>query len=94
VDVRNEYPDASDADRAEVVEGQVQMLADRGLVLKQWKLEDIGADPARCGRAGSPTWVRRIQAVVLAAQEPKRVEPTDEGVSALIHELIEDHTIG
>ena len=92
--VRREYPDAGDAERAEVVDGEVKALSGRGLILKQWKLEDMDAEADRCGREGSPTMVRRIQAVVLTAQEPKRIEPTDEGISSLIHELIEDHTLG
>jgi hypothetical protein len=38
--------------------------------------------------------VHRVQSIVLTASGFKRFEPTTEGVTALIHELIEDHTIG
>ena len=54
----------------------------------------IGCEDDRCGFAGSPTSVNKIQSVVLAGGEFKAVEPTDEGVNALVAELIADHTIG
>lgn len=44
--------------------------------------------------AGSPTKVKAIQSVVLAGGEAKKIEPTTEGINALIHELIADHTLG
>ncbi|MCP4451535.1 MAG: electron transfer flavoprotein beta subunit/FixA family protein, partial [Planctomycetes bacterium] len=43
--------------------------------------------------SGSPTKVNRIQSVVLAAKEIREVEPTEQGVTELIHELIQDNTI-
>lgn len=56
--------------------------------------DDIGCDAARCGFAGSPTSVNKIQSVVLAGGAFQSVEPTDEGVQGLVSELIKDHTIG
>ena len=55
---------------------------------------DIGAEAERCGFAGSPTSVNKIQSVVLAGGAYKEVAPTDEGVNGLVTELIADHTIG
>jgi electron transfer flavoprotein beta subunit len=69
-------------------------LEARGLLLRQWTLDDIGADLAWCGRDGSPTKVKRIQSVVLKGSGFKRVEPAADAVAAMVHELIEDHTIG
>ena len=54
----------------------------------------IGCEEARCGFAGSPTSVNKIESVVLAGGEFKAVEPTDEGITNLVKELINDHTIG
>lgn len=54
----------------------------------------IGCEDNRCGFAGSPTSVNKIQSVVLAGGEYKAVEPTDEGINHLVAELIADHTIG
>jgi electron transfer flavoprotein beta subunit len=71
-----------------------QALKDKGLLLEQWNLDDVQADLQWCGVSGSPTKVHRIQSVVLTSNEYKKVEPTDEGIRGLVHELIEDHTIG
>ncbi len=65
-----------------------------GLLIKQWDLDYLSADLNWCGRDGSPTKVHRIQSVVLAAKESKEIEPTSESISQMVHELIEDHTIG
>ena len=44
--------------------------------------------------SGSPTKVHRIQSVVLAGGGYKEIEPTEDGLAAMVRELIEDHTIG
>ena len=54
----------------------------------------IGCEADRCGFAGSPTGVNKIESVVLAGGEFKDVPATDEGISGLVSELIADHTIG
>jgi len=69
-------------------------LSEKGLLIKQWDLDDLDADLAWCGRDGSPTKVHRIMSVVLDAKESKAVDPTQAGVDAMVHELIEEHTIG
>ena len=69
-------------------------LQTKGLLIEQWNLDDLAADLNWCGRDGSPTKVNRIQSVVLTAGEQKNVEPNDDGIREMVHELIEDHTIG
>ena len=69
-------------------------IADRGLVIQEWSAADVEADPKRCGKAGSPTNVKQIMSVVLTAGDFKKIEPTEAGVSDLVRELIEDHTLG
>ena len=71
----------------------MQELKEKGLLIKQWDLDFVGADLNWCGRSGSPTKVHRIQSVVLAAKESKNIEPNDQGISDMIHELIEDKII-
>ena len=68
-------------------------LEQKGVLIKQWNLDFIGADLSWCGQSGSPTKVHRIQSVVLAAKESKTIEPSDKGISDMIHELIEDKII-
>ncbi len=53
-----------------------------------------GGEDSRCGFAGSPTSVNKIESVVLAGGEFREVPATDEGISGLVTELIKDHTIG
>jgi electron transfer flavoprotein beta subunit len=68
-------------------------LEQKGVLIKQWNLDFLKADLTWCGRTGSPTKVHRIQSVVLAAKESKSIEPTDNGLTDMIHELIEDKII-
>ena len=58
------------------------------------RFEGLRFDENRCGFAGSPTSVNKIESVVLAGGEFKEVAATDEGIGALVSELIKDHTIG
>jgi electron transfer flavoprotein beta subunit len=91
---RLEVEAAAKTDPSIDVESTCKGLEKRGLLIRQWDLDTVGADLAWCGRDGSPTKVHRIQSVVLAAKETKSIEPTQAGIEAMIHELIADHTIG
>jgi len=73
---------------------EIERLADRGLLIREWSVEDILADEGSCGIAGSPTRVMKIQSVVLTAGSHKSIPATRDGISALIRELVEDHAIG
>ncbi len=64
-EVKNELPAASEAEAAAETERRVAALKQQGLLIEQWNLDDIHADLERCGLAGSPTKVFRIQAIVL-----------------------------
>ncbi len=86
-------PDAVEAEIRELTALQSQKLQAKGLLIQQWNLDDLEADLTWCGRSGSPTKVHRIQSVVLAAKESKDIEPTDEGLAGMIHELIDDKII-
>jgi electron transfer flavoprotein beta subunit len=86
-------PDATEQELKSLVEMKQNDLSGRGLLIKQWDLDEIEADLTWCGRSGSPTKVHRIQSVVLAAKESKNIEPSDEGITDMIHELIKDKII-
>lgn len=79
---------------AGAVEDLIAQSAKKGLVIQEWSAADVDADPKRCGKAGSPTNVKQIISVVLTAGDFKKIEPTEAGVSDLVRELIEDHTLG
>lgn len=57
-----------------------------------WDINAIKADPEACGLAGSPTWVKRIESVVLTSAEVRMVENNDAAVAAMVRELIAEHT--
>lgn len=63
-------------------------------IIVLWDIASIKADPESCGLAGSPTKVKKIDSVVLTAQDIRMVDNTEEGIAGLVHELIADHTIG
>ncbi len=92
--LRGELPDASDDQREAEVRRRADALEQRGLLIEQWDLDDIGADLSRCGLAGSPTKVHRIQAIVLKKEGYTEIEPTEEGARQLIRELVVDRTMG
>ena len=73
---------------------RMDMLKEKGLLLEQWDLDHIAADLDRCGLAGSPTKVFRIQAIVLTKSGYTEIPPTQEGVRQLVHELVIEHTLG
>ena len=92
--LRGELPGASDEQREAEVQGRAESLEQRGLLIEQWDLDDVGADLSRCGLAGSPTKVHRIQAIVLKKEGYAEIEPTEEGTRQLIRELVVDRTLG
>jgi electron transfer flavoprotein beta subunit len=82
-----ERPLRAGADRARAE------LEAKGLLIGTWTLDDIGADPSRCGTAGSPTRIERIQSLVLAGGSSEVFENTGAGVARLVAALLKDHTI-
>ncbi len=73
---------------------QVEELRSRGLLIEEWDLDHLEADMQWCGKSGSPTKVNRIQSVVLTTGDSRIIDSSEESIKELIHELIEDHTIG
>lgn len=78
---------------AEVTPEKAEELKAKGLLLDQWTLDDISADLNRCGLAGSPTKVFRIESIVLTKEGFTEIEPTEEAVTGLIQELIAERTL-
>jgi electron transfer flavoprotein beta subunit len=93
-EVQRRMPDAPEEARAAEVRCLADALKQKGLLLEQWGLDEIGADLNRCGLAGSPTKVFRVQSIVLTKEGYTEVAATEEGVRQLIHELVIDRTLG
>jgi electron transfer flavoprotein beta subunit len=77
----------------ETEEALDRYLDERGQRIEVWRGSDVGLDYGRVGLAGSPTKVLKVDFVVLEATETKAFEPTLEGVSALIQELVEEYVL-
>ncbi len=93
-EVKADVDGKSEEQVAAALASRRQELREQGLLLEQWNLDDIGADLNRCGLAGSPTKVYRVQAIVLTKEGYTEIPPTEEGVRRLIHELVVDRTLG
>ncbi len=89
-----ERPSAGEEERATEASRRCLALAERGLLIEQWGLDEVGADLTWCGLAGSPTKVHRVQSIVLAGGAYREYPPSEDGIGRLVRELIEDHTIG
>ena len=87
------HADANYTDAEMLVEEEEKLKAN-GLLIEELTAADVGAEEDRIGLKGSPTKVKQIESVVLKGADFKKIEPTDVGVNALMHELIEDHTLG
>ncbi len=93
-EVKTAMPEAAEEQLAAETSRRVEELRRKGLLLEQWNLDDIHADLGRCGLAGSPTKVFRVQAIVLTKSGYSEVPATEPGVRQLIHELVVDRTLG
>jgi electron transfer flavoprotein beta subunit len=93
-EVKADLPDASDEERQAEVDRRIGALRAKNQLIEQWDLDDIEADFSRCGLAGSPTKVFRVQSIVLTKEGYTEIPPTEDGVRQLIQELIVDHSLG
>jgi electron transfer flavoprotein beta subunit len=93
-EVKAAMPDASEEQLAAETRRRIESLKACGLLIEQWDLDDIHADLMRCGLAGSPTKVHRVQSIVLTKEGHTEIPATEAGIRQLIHELIVDRTWG
>lgn len=93
-EVKTQLPGASEEQCQAEVECRTDRLRQQGLLIEQWDLDRIGADLQRCGLAGSPTKVHRVQAIVLTKAGYTEIAPSEAGIHQLIHELVVDRTLG
>ena len=69
-------------------------LAERDLKLPLWTAADLGVDEVMIGLGGSPTQVYKVNFVVLESTESKEVPADQEGIAALLEELIQEYLVG
>ncbi|UCD37513.1 MAG: electron transfer flavoprotein subunit beta/FixA family protein [Fidelibacterota bacterium] len=76
------------------VEDLKQEYESKNLYIPTYTIDDLDVDPSRCGLAGSPTKVHKVEYVVLAGSEHEKIEPTREGMDLLVDKLMQDHIFG
>lgn len=64
------------------------------LYIPTFTMDELEVEPERCGLAGSPTKVHKVESVVLAGSEHEKIEATKDGMSYLVDKLMEDHIFG
>jgi len=64
------------------------------LIINEWSVDDLNADPLWLGLGGSPTKVKKVENVVLAAKDSKVLDNDETQINDLIQELMNNHTIG
>jgi electron transfer flavoprotein beta subunit len=69
-------------------------LAERNLKLPLWTAADLGVDEERLGLSGSPTQVYRVNFVVLESTGSKEVPADQDGIAALLEELVQEYIVG
>lgn len=72
---------------------QTETMMNRSNTISLWDVNAIKADPDSCGLAGSPTWVKKIESVVLKSGEIKMIENNEVAIAGMIRELIDDHSM-
>jgi electron transfer flavoprotein beta subunit len=64
------------------------------LYMDTFTLDDLEVEVERCGLAGSPTKVHKVDYVILAGGEHEQFEPSKEGMGLLVDKLMTDHIFG
>lgn len=71
------------------------MIAQRPyLHIAELSAQDVNVEDARVGLAGSPTKVKKIDNVVLAHKESKRIGSSETEINGLVKELVAGHILG
>ncbi len=70
-----------------------EYLQQRNLKIEVWTSADLSVDEGGLGLAGSPTQVYKVNYVVLETTDSKEIQPTPEGIQALIAELVKEYIV-
>ncbi len=75
-------------------EDEKRALGEHGLLIPIWTADDLDIELERIGLMGSPTRVQKVWSVSLLGGESKEIPPTEEGIGAMMKELVDDHILG
>ena len=69
-------------------------LEARQLKLPLWTSADLKVDEDKLGLAGSPTQVYKVNFVVLETADSRQISADEEGIAALLEELVQEYIVG
>lgn len=69
-------------------------LTKRDLKLPLWTTADLDVDEEKLGLSGSPTQVYKVNFVVLESTQSKEIPANQEGIAALLQELVQEYIVG
>lgn len=69
-------------------------LTKRDLKLTLWTTADLDVDEEKLGLSGSPTQVYKVNFVVLESTQSKEIPANQEGIAALLQELVQEYIVG
>jgi electron transfer flavoprotein beta subunit len=72
----------------------VHEYREKNLLINTLTMDDLKLDLERCGIAGSPTKVHKVESVVLSGGNQVKIDPTKPGLNSLIDQLMMDHILG
>jgi len=64
------------------------------LKIEELNMDDLLCETVKVGLAGSPTKVKKIENVVMAAKDAKVLTACDEDIRGMMQQLINNHTLG
>jgi len=64
------------------------------LFIKTMTMDDLQLEAERCGIAGSPTKVHKVESVVLSGGDHEKIEASKDGMNYLVQKLMDNHILG
>lgn len=92
--LETEGKSTADADVAAAAKPLIEKAEKEGRMIPVWDADAVGADVEKIGLRGSPTKVKKIESIVLQGGTFVKIEPSEDGAKALIHELVSEHILG
>jgi electron transfer flavoprotein beta subunit len=87
-DLLKSYPEFEDEEALQ------RYLEEKNLAITVWSAADLDVDEALLGLSGSPTQVYKVNYVVLESTDSKEINPSLEGIKAMIEELVQEYIVG
>ncbi len=89
-----ELSKAAGSGSPDIIDKLKQEYISKNRYIQTLAIDDLDVEPERCGVAGSPTKVHKVESVILEGGEHEQIKPSKEGIGRLVEKLMDDHIIG